>query len=405
VAQLTISGTDFYADVFTDFQKHQGSSLVAEFSASLLPETGDPVPLEAVTFVDSETLLAQLPGTVPRGLYDVTVVDPHGRSGTITGGLRLVTPAESVAAFMFDPLDPEVAGVPFAVGLTAVDEVGTRVEGFDGTATVTAPGEVPVMVGPFVLGRSRGFVTIAQPAAAVQLSASDALGHSGTSDAFDVTAGDPARVVFIAAPDRIGAGACGGPFTLEVQDTFGNPTMASAPSPFSVMVNPPEGGQLFSDSACAAASASGMLQGRASFFVRSTRAGRPQLRVVPDAWPSAVREVDVDAGAPTGLVVASAPQVLAAGMCSAPVVVRAVDAFGNGAAVASSVPLTVDVEPSTGVTLHDEGTCATMLNSLDLAAGAAEATFFFRSAVPAMLKLSVDGGVLGVAAQGEEVTP
>ncbi|MBK7860355.1 MAG: hypothetical protein IPJ65_17435 [Archangiaceae bacterium] len=348
---------------------------------------------------------ASVPATVARGLYDVRVADPQGRTGTVTGGLRLVTPAESVAAFMFDPLDAQRADVPFVIGLTAVDEVGTRVEGFDGTATVTAPGGAPVLVGPFALGRARGFVTVSMPASQVSLSAADALGHTGVSDAFDVTAGEAARVAFVAAPERMAAGACGGPFTLEVQDTFGNPATATAASRFTVTVNPPEGGELFADPACGTAAASGMLQGRADLYVRATRAGRPQLRVVPEAWPSALREVDVDAGVAVGLEIVSAPQVLAAGMCSQPVVVRARDAFGNAAAVEGGAVLTVEVAPSTGVTLHDEGTCATALNALELADGGVEARFFFRSAVPAMLELGVDGGSLGVAVQNEEVTP
>jgi hypothetical protein len=239
----------------------------------------------------------------------------------------------------------------------------------------------------------------------VTLGAIDALGHAGTSPPFDVRPGEPAKVAFVEAPDRVAAGACGGPFTLEVQDTFGNPAPAGTASSFSVALSPPEGGELFSDPACATASATGMLQGRASVFVRATKAGRPQLRVVPDAWPSAVREVDVDAGAAVGLEIASAPQVLSAGMCSQPVVVRARDAFGNPAAVGAAVPLEPAVAPATGVTLHGDSACAAGLNVLELAPGAAEARFHFRSAVPAMLTLSVDGGALGVAVQGEEVTP
>ncbi len=402
---LTITGSGFFAEVVTDFRKRANSTLEADFIVSVIAESGDEIVLEGVTLVDTGTLTAELPALTARGLYDVAVTDPRGRTGTVTGGLRVVTSAESVAAFEFDAIDAQRAGVPFTIGLTAVDEVGHTVEGFDGVAQVTAPGAPPVAIGPFVLGRARTFVTVAQPASQVTLAASDALGHGGTSPAFEVTPSEAARAAFVDGPPRVGAGDCGGPFTLEVQDTFGNPAAAGAASPFSASVNPPEGGALFSDSACATALGTGMLQGRTSFFVRATKAGRPQLRVVPQAWPTAVRDVDVDAGVAAEIEIASAPQVLAAGMCSQPVVVRARDAFGNASPVSAAVPLEVAVQPATGVTLHADSACASPLNVLELAAEGLEARFHFRSAVPAMLTLSVDAGVLGVAVQGEEVTP
>lgn len=404
-ATLTITGSGFFAEVVTDFRKRASSTLDADFTASIVAENGDVTELTSVTLVDSVTVTAELPAIGARGLYDVTVSDPRGRTGTLTGALRIVTSAESVSAFVFDAIDGQRAGVPFVVGLTAVDEVGRTVEGFDGMAQLEAPGAAPVPIGPFVLGRARAFATVAQPAAGVTLTASDALGHTGTSPPFDVTPGDAARVGFVEAPPRIAAGACGGPFTLEVQDTFGNPAVPTAASPFTLSVNPPEGGGLFTDGACGTAMAGGMLQGRSSFFVRATRAGGLELRAVPEAWPSAVREVDVDAGTAVGVEIASAPQVLRAGMCSQPVVVRSRDAFGNATPVSAAAALEIDVQPSTGVTLHVDSACASPLNQLEIAAGEVEARFHFRSAVPAMLSLSVDAGVLGVAVQGEEVTP
>lgn len=404
-AMLTIKGRDFRPDISTDFGRAAKSTLLATFTVSLVPSTGAAIPLSGVEFVDTETLKAEVPATLPRDLYDVQVVDPRGQMAALPGALRVVTSAESVAAFQFDFIDPQRAGVPFAVGLTAVDEAGQNVEGFDGTAEVTAPGAAPVTLGPFALGRARGFVTVPMPATGVRVTASDALGHTGTSEPFDVTPGEAARVAFVEAPERFAAGACGGPFTVEVQDTFGNPAAPSAASPFAVSVIPPEGGELFTDSACGSTMSGGMLSGRATFFVRSTRAGRPQVRVVPEAWPSAARDVDVDAGAAVGLEIASAPQVLGAGMCSQAVVVRARDAFGNAAAVADVVALEVTATPSTGVTLHGDAACAAALNVLEIPDAGVEATFFFRSAVAQMVELSVDGGALGVAVQTEDVTP
>ena len=404
-ASITVNGNDFYADVVTDFRRRANSTVNSAFAVTLIAGDGTELVLDGVQLVDRNALTAEVSAAVPRGLYDVKVTDPAGREGVLTGALRLVTSAESVAKFTFDFIDPQRAGIPFAVGVTAVDEVGENVEGFDGMAQLTAPSAAPVTIGPFARGRARGFITVAMPGSGVVVTATDALGHVGSSDPFDVTAGEPAQLSFVEAPERMPAGACGGPFTVEVQDIFGNAAAPGAASAFSVAVIPPEGGELFSDAACATSTAGGMLSGRSSFYVRATKAGRPRLRVVPEAWPSALREVDVDAGVAVGLEIASAPQVLAAGMCSQPVVVRVRDAFGNTAAVDTAAPLEVAATPATGVTLHEDPACAAPLNVLEVADGGTEARFFFRSAVPALLELSVDGGVLGVAVQGEEVTP
>jgi hypothetical protein len=396
--ELTITGS-FFAEILTDFRKPSGSLIDDQFTVTL-DAGGSTVTLAAVTFVDSTHLTAEVPASAPRGLYDVVVTDSSGRSTTATGAFRIVTSAESVSSFTFDPIDPQHAGVPFFIGLTAEDDSNHTVEGFVGTATVGS-----VTIGPFVLGRGRGQVVIALPATAVTLTAMDALGHMGTSNAFDVTAGDAARVVFTAGPPNIGAGACGGPFVLQAQDTLGNPATATSAVGVRVDVNPPDGASVFGDAMCMTAASLSMAagQGTAQFFVQVKKAGRPQLRAVPDAWPSVVRDLDVDAGPASTLAIVSAEQVLMAGMCSQPVVVEAQDAFGNASPVTADVALTPDLEPAMNVTLHADATCGTMLNALTLDAGTTQTQFFFSSASAAMLTLTVDGGTLGLATQSEEV--
>jgi hypothetical protein len=172
-----------------------------------------------------------------------------------------------------------------------------------------------------------------------------------------------------------------------------------------VDVNPPDGASVFGDAMCTTAASLSMAagQGTAQFFVQVKKAGRPELRAVPDAWPSVTRELDVDAGPASTLAIVSAEQVLTAGMCSQPVVVEAQDAFGNASPVMADLALTPDLEPAMNVTLHTDSTCGTMLNALTMDAGTTQAQFFFSSASAAMLTLTVDGGTLGVATQSEEV--
>jgi hypothetical protein len=394
---LTLTGS-FFADVLTDFRRPSNSEVDDAFHVWLVGDSE--VELGAVTLVDDQTVTAEVPATTPRGLYDVVVIDASGREGRATGAFRVVTSAESVASFLFDPIDPQHAGVPFFITLTAEDEAGHDVEGFDGTATIGS-----TVIGPFVLGRGRGQVVIAAPASGVVLNAVDALGHLGTSNAFDVTPGDAARVAFTAGPSGVAAGACGGPFVLQAEDTFGNATTARTTVNVEIDVNPPDGASVFSDATCMTAASLSMPagQGTTQFFVEVTKAGRPQLRAVPDAWPSVSRDLDVDAGAASAIAVISAQQVLTAGMCSQPVVLQAQDAYGNASPVSADVALTPDLEPAMNVTLHDDGTCGTALNALTLASGQTQAQFFFSSPSAAMLTLTVDGGTLGFATQLEEV--
>ncbi len=242
----------------------------------------------------------------------------------------------------------------------------------------------------------------------VVLTAVDALGHMGQSAPFDVTAGDAARIVFTAGPASATAGDCAGPFSVAVQDTFGNPSSATSVVTFTAAVNPPDGAGVFADATCMTDSAMGAFdagQGALSLFVRATVAGQPQLRVVPEAWPSAERDLDVDAGMPAVLAITSAPQVIAASMCSMAVVVQSQDAFGNAAALSADLILTPDLEPAANVTFHSDAQCSADLDVLQISASQTATQFFFSSAAAAMLTLTVDGGTLGVATQNEQVTP
>jgi hypothetical protein len=295
---VEIAGRDFEAWVRTDFAGGSAGSVSAAFAARLEPAAGgDAVALQDVTLTAQRTLRATVPAGLPRGLYGLVVTDPRGRSGTLEQAFRVVTAAESVAAFRIDVLGPARAGIGFATAFTAVDAQGLVVDGFTGSVSLSdSSGTVtPASVGPFVLGRLQAQVTVTALAAADRLTASDALGHSGTSDPFDVVAGPPVALAFATPPVTAAAGACSPRLEVELRDGLDHPATAEAAVTALLQSSPP-GLAFFADAACASGLASLAIApgaSRAGFHFRAAGAGAVAIRVVPHPLPSATQDETV----------------------------------------------------------------------------------------------------------------
>src|SRR5438874_685396 len=68
---VTISGEHFYPSANADFTKR--IQVDATFTAGLGATS-----LEDVRYVDGQTLTAIVPGSLPPGIYDLTLIDPAG---------------------------------------------------------------------------------------------------------------------------------------------------------------------------------------------------------------------------------------------------------------------------------------------------------------------------------------
>ncbi len=294
-APIEIEGSGFEALATTDFRDGSGA-LDAGFTASLAPSGGGAaVPLARVIFTDGKTLLATVPAGLPHVLYDLVVTDAAGRTGFLAGALRVATPAGALAGFRVAPLPAQHAGGSFTVAITAVDAGGGLVDGFEGTVTLSdATGTLaPQQAGPFVAGELRVPVVVEALAEADILQVLDAAGRSGESSQFGVGPGLPVAVAFAATPLAGGAGACLGPFTLEVLDQLGHAAPAEAELRAVLETDPPGSAQLFLGAGCgepagevltiASGASSGELSLRAA-------AGGLTLRARPDGLPSALLE-------------------------------------------------------------------------------------------------------------------
>jgi hypothetical protein len=116
---------------------------------------------------------------------------------------RLETRATGLA---FDAIpSPQALGAPFGITVTAVDDLGRRIQAYAGEAGLqTWQGTVsPASTGPFVNGQVSLSVTVDEAGPAVQLVAFDGL-LTGTSAPFEVLALQAAQLEIVSGDGQIG---------------------------------------------------------------------------------------------------------------------------------------------------------------------------------------------------------
>src|SRR5207247_129895 len=90
---------------------------------------------------------------------------------------------------------PQIRGAPFAVSITARDISNAPITNYNSTINLSAASGstsvtiTPVTANGFVNGVWTGNITLGSFATGVVVTASDGVGHTGASNAFDVTSG------------------------------------------------------------------------------------------------------------------------------------------------------------------------------------------------------------------------
>ena len=169
---------------------------------------------------------------------------------TVTIPVALTVQDRVLHHFEFDPLPASlVRGAPASIRLRAVDADGFRVYNFNAPVTLSATGTTlaePVTATGWVGGIWTGQITPATFAAAATLSASDGSGITGLSNAFAVTTGPLAQLLWdpVASPRTVDTPF---PVTVRAADAGGNLlNNVSAPLALSALVPqplPPTGSQ------------------------------------------------------------------------------------------------------------------------------------------------------------------
>lgn len=402
---VRIEGEGFLPSVRTDFGRESRSDVNAAFRAFV----GD-TELQDVRRNDDGSLSATIPPGIPPGSYPLRIQNPSGAEGALPNAFRVVTSAQSAAAFVIEPIGTQRAAIPFAVGIAAVDEQGRVVSAFTGQVRLSASTDVvaPAQAGPFVLGRLRGVqVTLNRVASGQTLIVEDDQGHRAQSAAFDVVAGPPQQVS-LSGPANAVAGSCAGPFAVALTDVIGNPAAVSEATAVAIDVGPASGAATFADAACAQAVAGLSLsagQSTAQFHGRFIHANRVTVRVAPASLPSASVGLNVDAGVATQLGFLTPSRELRVGDCSGVIAIGPLDAFGNQTTVTDEVPLALIAAPDGGVVLYEDA-CLTPLSSpLKLTADGQPAALHLSAQGEGRVQLSVTGGALGSASQTQNVLP
>jgi hypothetical protein len=410
---VQIRGERFHPVIRSNFQSAGESRIEDQFRAFLHPGgNGDPsaaIELAPVRFVSTEQLTARLPAGLARGVYDLSVVSPSGATGTLASAYRVVTAAENVSAFQFEPIPEQRQNIPFEVGITAVDMVGRVVDGFSGTADLASRGGAvtPAQTPPFVLGRTRVTVTVPRVAGAEALIASWQ-GKSSSSVDFAVRPPVAVTLGFASVAAAVAAGTCSPQLAVEVRGADGAPTQVEAAT--AVALSTAAAGVTFHlQPGCGDAAVSSVSipagQGTGRFHFLTARSGTVAIRVDAPALVSARQAYTVNPGPAVALAFSSAPQVVGVGGCSGPVAVEVRDVHGNAAQPVGPLAVSLSATPSAEVSLYSDPACSSPAGSVQIASTAG-AAFHFRSSRTGAVTLTAFAPSqpgLGTVAQDQQV--
>ncbi|MBX7100903.1 MAG: hypothetical protein K1X89_24525 [Myxococcaceae bacterium] len=221
--------------------------------------------------------------------------------------------------------------------------------------------------------------------------------RSGTQQE-TITAGAAARLGFATPARATKAGECSLAVEVQAQDAFGN--AAALTGPAQVTLGAPTQLAVFDDAACSHAATTVTLpagKGSTPVYVRGTAAGDWTLTASATGFTSGSQVETVLPADANHLAFTSAPQSRIVGACSAMVGVEARDTFDNPAPGAAA--RTVGLTPSNGaVALFLDAACSQPASSVSLAAGSAQAGFFFKgSAVGAYSVAAASTGLTGAS--------
>ncbi len=405
--EITIRGENLSPRLLTDFKDRSQSKVDARYSARLGTSA-----LKDVQLGPDGTLTARVPSRLPLGIHTLTVVDPEGRELVLEGAYRVLASTELdalVTAFRISPIDPQLAFAPFDVTIEAVDAAGSVVTTFTGAVTLTdlTGTAVPGVAGSFLSGRWRGRVEVRTPLVDDVLTAISE-SRTGVSNPFTVSPRPAVGLAFVSAPRTASAGTCSEPVELSLADEYGAPSLTPSPLTVTLTSSQNVGFALFSDPACTTAASTLDLaagQGSARLYFRGTRAGGVTLTAAAPALAQATQAQTVSPAAADRLAFTSAPQVLNAASCSAPLDVTLQDPFGNAAPATSATGVDFAATPSAGFRFFSDALCTVEVTFAPVAAGVSSVRVYASGTVATVVQLLAGSGGLMSTTQELRINP
>jgi len=207
---ITITATDQYGKVMTNYA---GTATLSDLSGSIMPSTA--------TFTGGVCTVSV---TITKA-YTNDIITATDSADDLTGPSSSFTVNSLATAtkFLFSTIGAQVAGTPFSVTITAVDQYGNTVTSYAGTATLADDtGSMSPTTGVFVNGVCTVSVTITKAYTGDAITATDSSsGLTGQSSSFSINAGSLASFTIgtIISPQ---SGGTAFSITITAQDAYGN---------------------------------------------------------------------------------------------------------------------------------------------------------------------------------------
>ena len=163
------------------------------------------------------------------GQYSVVVTNAYG---TATSSNAMLTVQNVLDHFIWSVISsPQTSNVPFNVSISARDVSDNLLTAWTNKVVLSGAGNAGALIiqptnsGAFVFGQWTGTVQIARADSNVRLTASDGLGHAGTSSVFNVVAGPVHHFTWgpVATTQYVGQSF---PVTITAQDVTNNTCFA-----------------------------------------------------------------------------------------------------------------------------------------------------------------------------------
>jgi hypothetical protein len=229
---------------------------------------------------------------------------------------------------------------------------------------------------------------------------------SGVPDAGQVVR--PTQLAFVTAPQGLDVGVCS-PTPVDIETQSADGTAASVASTTTVSLKARNNDLTFyTNNRCQTARTQVTVAGgtsRASFYFRGSTLGVSPIDISAAGLASASQNEVIRNGAPAAVAFVSTAQTVQAGACSAAVVLEVRNASGGTTAFATATAAGITLSPQGGPSLYSDAACTTAITDATFAAGANQATFYFKGSTGGTFTLAAQPAALPQVSQAVTILP
>lgn len=361
--------------------KTAGTGFRLEASLGGLTAESDPFDVQpgtAAALAFSSPPRTLLAGACPgaTGAIEVALLDASGNQVKAEGGVSFTASSSSFGGSFF--LDPACA-TPAPSGSFSFSQGASTVSLF---YLDTEAGTPSVQI-----STSAGLV---EPAAQLQ----------------QVNPARPSQLVIVSDAQQVQTGACSGAVTVESKDEYGNASPVTSPTAITLSASL-GGTSYYSDPACGNAVSNLTLaagESQLDFHFKATVTGSLRLTVSASGLTSGSQDQTITA-APSKLAFLGGPRTVTAGSCSPELFLQLQDEYGNVAAAASELPVSLN-STSTSTFFYGGLVCgAISTKTVIIPSGKSQVSFHFKDNLAGRPIITATADGLTFASQQQTVQP